>query len=355
MAAYQGLFDLHADPGAGGLETIDDAITGEKLAETVVDNHLRLGIDSKCDSSFSGGNLIVDNLEEAHWKIGAAQCGNRTEMRGCNVPIIQSMSQPFSCGPGAEKDAQHAAPDVEVGEYAKTAGLMGLVTEKEAQIAVHGAELRDSGKAAACTTLVGSTNVTKDNEGLVIMAQQDVAGSHAAQYGDNLGNESEHLAGGEQDNNIVPTPSQSKNSPFFSNQVMNEGPSQRSGSVSKTGEKVDDSILYNVPITVVDKWGSLLPVLGHNSTGHKVAQPRRKRGRPRKLPAEKVNLKTSNMDPTVHSSLLEKVPEEIANVVWGLGRQLGVSGVDDEDLMVQRLSELETRDRLAIGRRPEER
>ncbi|KAJ1393720.1 putative F420-0 ABC transporter substrate-binding protein [Sesbania bispinosa] len=48
--------------------------------------------------------------------------------------------------------------------------------------------------------------------------------------------------------------------------------------------------------------------------------------------------------------LLEKTPNEVASTVWQLGLELGISGSKDELVMLKRLEEMETRNRLAIGR-----
>ncbi|KAJ1393719.1 MerR family transcriptional regulator [Sesbania bispinosa] len=48
--------------------------------------------------------------------------------------------------------------------------------------------------------------------------------------------------------------------------------------------------------------------------------------------------------------LLEKTPNEVASTVWQLGLELGISGSEGELVMLKRLEEMETRNRLAIGR-----
>ncbi|KAJ1421493.1 hypothetical protein SESBI_13713 [Sesbania bispinosa] len=57
-----------------------------------------------------------------------------------------------------------------------------------------------------------------------------------------------------------------------------------------------------------------------------------------------------NVAVVIDSSILDKEPHEIAKSVWHLGLQLGVSGVLDETTMIAKLTDMESRDRKAIGR-----
>ncbi|KAJ1393451.1 putative pecanex-like protein 1 [Sesbania bispinosa] len=68
-------------------------------------------------------------------------------------------------------------------------------------------------------------------------------------------------------------------------------------------------------------------------------------------------LQCSNPLPVSNASLLAEEnlceePHEIAKSVWQLGLQLGVSGVLDETTMIAKLTDMESRDRKAIGRSP---
>ncbi|KAJ1407204.1 putative NAD kinase 2, chloroplastic [Sesbania bispinosa] len=48
--------------------------------------------------------------------------------------------------------------------------------------------------------------------------------------------------------------------------------------------------------------------------------------------------------------LLDKEPSEIATVVWHMGLELGVSGFEDANVLINRLEEMEKRDRATIRR-----
>ncbi|KAJ1406392.1 hypothetical protein SESBI_25139 [Sesbania bispinosa] len=73
---------------------------------------------------------------------------------------------------------------------------------------------------------------------------------------------------------------------------------------------------------------------------------KRRRGRPRK---KTVTLKVSDSVMEIHS-ILDKEPIDVANIVWNMRLDLGVSGYDDESVMINRLADMEKRDQLAIGR-----
>ncbi|KAJ1432317.1 hypothetical protein SESBI_06575 [Sesbania bispinosa] len=73
---------------------------------------------------------------------------------------------------------------------------------------------------------------------------------------------------------------------------------------------------------------------------------KRGRGRPRKV----YDSKALVSDLLPNSMLLTKKPDEIENTVWQMGQNLGVSSVVDEVLMINKLAEMERRDRVAIGR-----
>ncbi|KAJ1390336.1 polyprotein [Sesbania bispinosa] len=93
--------------------------------------------------------------------------------------------------------------------------------------------------------------------------------------------------------------------------------------------------LCEVPITVME---TIAMVKGKATTVN-TRNPVKRRGRPKKNPDK---LQVSD------SFLLDKEPNEIAKLVWHLGLQLGVSGVIDET--TAKLTEMESRDRKAVGR-----
>ncbi|KAJ1443621.1 hypothetical protein SESBI_00207 [Sesbania bispinosa] len=49
-------------------------------------------------------------------------------------------------------------------------------------------------------------------------------------------------------------------------------------------------------------------------------------------------------------SRLDKESHDVAYSIWKIGLDLGVSGFDDESVMIDKLVEMEKRDQLAIGR-----
>ncbi|KAJ1426794.1 hypothetical protein SESBI_10046 [Sesbania bispinosa] len=95
--------------------------------------------------------------------------------------------------------------------------------------------------------------------------------------------------------------------------------------------------LCEVPITVVDDMDSM----GGKATTIPASYLVKRRGRPRKHP-EKLQVSDS--------LLLDKDPYEIAKSIWHMGLQLGVSGVQDENTVIAKLTDMETRDRTTIGR-----
>ncbi|KAJ1435922.1 proline-rich protein [Sesbania bispinosa] len=98
-----------------------------------------------------------------------------------------------------------------------------------------------------------------------------------------------------------------------------------------------ESNLCEVPITAVES----LAVLWRKPSSIPVCRPKKRRGRPRKM-----DNKLQVSDPI----LLNKVPHEVARSVWNIGLQLVVSGGVAEDTLITRLTDMETRDRIAIGR-----
>ncbi|KAJ1399214.1 acyl-CoA dehydrogenase [Sesbania bispinosa] len=73
---------------------------------------------------------------------------------------------------------------------------------------------------------------------------------------------------------------------------------------------------------------------------------KKRRGIPRK---KFVTLKVSDSDMEIHY-ILDKEPFYVANTFWKMGLDLGVSGYDNESVMINRLADMEKRDQLAIGR-----
>ncbi|KAJ1433923.1 Solute carrier family 35 member F1 [Sesbania bispinosa] len=108
-----------------------------------------------------------------------------------------------------------------------------------------------------------------------------------------------------------------------------------------------ESRLCEVPVLLSEEldalWvnGSVLPcdaVRGGNLKG--------RRGRPRKYSSQSQVSKSVK----VIQSLINKQPSNIANSVWKMGLDLGVSGCHDEDVIIDRLVSMEKRDPSAIGR-----
>ncbi|KAJ1377280.1 ATP-dependent DNA-helicase PIF1 [Sesbania bispinosa] len=153
---------------------------------------------------------------------------------------------------------------------------------------------------------------------------------------------------------------QRQNVALHSDQVVNvsEAISNPHLSVELPLDAVSDgcvSRLCDVPITVVDNWDGLNPTVSRNKVAVKGVQPKRKRGRPGKLVDDKMRENESNFKANMSSILLEKDPEEVANSVWQIRLEQGISGVDDELLMLRKLTEMEKREISAIGRLPTER
>ncbi|KAJ1377495.1 hypothetical protein SESBI_48824 [Sesbania bispinosa] len=79
-------------------------------------------------------------------------------------------------------------------------------------------------------------------------------------------------------------------------------------------------------------------------------QIKKKEGRPRKKVAGDTLVSGNETVSLSNSSLLDLGSDKIAERVWQIGLELGVSGGGEEFLLKNKLGELERRDRLAIGR-----
>ncbi|KAJ1383938.1 hypothetical protein SESBI_42950 [Sesbania bispinosa] len=115
------------------------------------------------------------------------------------------------------------------------------------------------------------------------------------------------------------------------------------GSLNLGTDSIAEEALREVPISIVED----LEAMGLYHRGHqdKGGAPKRKRGRPKKkLSPQKVSASTVDL---IH---LESEPYVVANSVWNLGVELGISGVENEAEMIGRLKDLEERDQLAIGK-----
>ncbi|KAJ1386875.1 T9SS C-terminal target domain-containing protein [Sesbania bispinosa] len=108
---------------------------------------------------------------------------------------------------------------------------------------------------------------------------------------------------------------------------------------------LEDSRLCEVPIIEVNDVHLLNA--GHTVTV-KNAQIKKKQGGPRKVVDDTLVSRIEN-DSILNSSLLDLGPDKIAERVWQIGLELGVSTGDEELLMKNKLGEMEMRDRLAIG------
>ncbi|KAJ1397553.1 DUF255 domain-containing protein [Sesbania bispinosa] len=96
--------------------------------------------------------------------------------------------------------------------------------------------------------------------------------------------------------------------------------------------------LCEVDITVVED----LAVLDGNQPSKQCWLHKENEGRPRK--------KSDNLQVSDSMILDHKDSLEVEKFVWNIGLELGVSGVVAESEMIQRLADMETRDRIVVGR-----
>ncbi|KAJ1384198.1 hypothetical protein SESBI_42751 [Sesbania bispinosa] len=119
--------------------------------------------------------------------------------------------------------------------------------------------------------------------------------------------------------------------------------------------ELHSATLCDVPIAMVNEWNyASLEPRGLNCNKDS-SQPKRKRGRPRKQPRPPVQDYEPESNLNASRLLLEKTPFEVANTVWQMGLELGIASSVDDLEMLKRLEEMETRDRIAIGRNGVER
>ncbi|KAJ1393453.1 HIT domain-containing protein [Sesbania bispinosa] len=110
---------------------------------------------------------------------------------------------------------------------------------------------------------------------------------------------------------------------------------------------LEDSKFCEVPIVVVN--GAHLLDVGHMYTVNK-GKIMKKIGRPRKKMVDDTLVGKNETISISNSSLLDLGPDKIAERVWQIGLDLGVSGGDDDLFLMNKLGGLERRDRQAIGR-----
>ncbi|KAJ1420452.1 hypothetical protein SESBI_14365 [Sesbania bispinosa] len=126
-----------------------------------------------------------------------------------------------------------------------------------------------------------------------------------------------------------------------------DGAFQDAEAMGSVFELSGNSRLCEVPITIADELefqGVTRKVIPEDVG--KGGLPKRRRGRPRKIPTNP-QVSDSYMD---ICSLLVKKPHDVANSVWKIGLDLGVSGFVDDSVIIDKLAEMEKRDQLAIGR-----